>query len=79
MSDQPEKKHKPGLGERIRARLRAAEVAAEESAGQGFVTEAVEAVEAAVNPEHELGPQRHGDTARDADEHDDTTGTPKAD
>ena len=68
MSDEPEnadekteETHKAGLGERIREHLRAAEVAAEESAGYGFVTEAVEAAEAAVNPEHELGPQREGD------------------
>lgn len=68
MSDEPEnadeqteEPHKAGLSERIRERLRAAEVAAEESAGYGFVTEAVEAAEAAVNPDHELGPQHDGD------------------
>lgn len=77
--EQPEEKHKEGLGERIRDRLRAAEVAAEESAGYGFVTEAVEAAEAAVNPDHELGPQREGDKPADADKDDDTTATPKAD
>ena len=41
----------------------AAEVAAEEAAGYGSVTTAVEAVEAAADPEHELG---HADD--DADE-----------
>jgi len=58
---QPEEKPKHGIGERIREHLQAAEVAAEESAGYGWVTEAVEAVEAAVNPKHELGPQKHDD------------------
>lgn len=63
----PEEKPKRGLGERIREHIQAAEVAAEEAAGYGFVAETVEAVEAAVNPEHELGPQKHqhgnGDSA----------------
>jgi hypothetical protein len=58
---QPEEKPKHGIGERIREHLQAAEVAAEESAAYGWVTEAVEAVEAAVNPKHELGPQKHDD------------------
>lgn len=61
MSDEeptPEEAPKHGLGERIREHLKAAEVAAEESAAYGWVTEAVEAVEAAVNPKHELGPQK---------------------
>lgn len=35
--------------------LLAAEVAAEEAAGYGSVTAAIEATEAAVDPEHELG------------------------
>jgi len=39
----------------IHDRLKAAEVAAEEAAGYGWATEAVEAVEAAVDPERELG------------------------
>lgn len=51
----PDEKPKHGLGERIREHLRAAEVAAEEAAGYGFVTETVEAAEAAINPDHELG------------------------
>ena len=55
----PEKTPKHGIGERVREHLKAAEVAAEESAAYGWVTEAVEAVEAAVNPKHELGPQKH--------------------
>jgi hypothetical protein len=53
-------KPKHAFGERIREHLRAAEVAAEESAGYGWVTESVEAVESAVNPEHELGTDGHG-------------------
>lgn len=56
---------KHGLGERIREHLQAAEVAAEESASYGWFTEAVEAVEAAVNPKHELGPQKHEDEHKD--------------
>ena len=75
MSDEeptPDEAPKHGLGERIRERLQAAEVAAEESAAYGWVTEAVEAVEAAVNPKHELGPQKHEDkpeeTATPADQ-----------
>lgn len=50
-----EGKAKHSLGERIREHLMAAEVAAEESAGYGFVTESIEAAEAAVDPDHELG------------------------
>jgi hypothetical protein len=46
-----EKKKHQGIHER----LMAAEVAAEEAAGFGWATEAVEAVEAAVDPERELG------------------------
>ena len=57
----PEEKPKHGLGERIREHLQAAEVAAEESAAYGWVAGTVEAVEAAVNPKHELGPQKHED------------------
>ena len=64
---QPEEKPKHGIGERIREHLQAAEVAAEESAGYGWVTEAVEAVEAAVNPKHELGPQKHDDEHEEPD------------
>ena len=64
---QPEDKPKHGIGERIREHLQAAEVAAEESAGYGWVTEAVEAVEAAVNPKHELGPQKHDDEHEEPD------------
>ena len=59
----PDETPKHGIGERIREHLKAAEVAAEESAAYGWVTEAVEAVEAAVNPKHELGPQKHEDEA----------------
>lgn len=51
----PDEKPKHGLGDRIREHLRAAEVAAEEAAGYGFVAETVEAAEAAINPDHELG------------------------
>ena len=43
------------IGERVREHLLAAEVAAEEAAGYGWATEAVEAAEAAADPEHELG------------------------
>ena len=43
------------LEDAVHERLLAAEVAAEESAGYGSVTAAVEAAETAVNPEHELG------------------------
>jgi hypothetical protein len=43
------------LEDALHDRLLAAEVAAEESAGYGSVTAAVEAVETAVNPDHELG------------------------
>jgi len=43
------------LGERIHDRVVAAEVAAEEAAGYGWATEAVEAAEAAVDPGRELG------------------------
>ena len=70
MSDEeptPEETPKRGLGERIREHLKAAEVAAEESAAYGWVTEAVEAVEAAVSPKHELGPQKHEDEQEDPD------------
>ncbi len=42
------------LEDAVHDRLMAARVAAEESAGYGSVTAAVEAAEAAVNPEHEL-------------------------
>lgn len=63
----PEEKPKHGLGERIREHLQAAEVAAEESAAYGWVTEAVEALEAAVNPKHELGPQKHDDEHEKSD------------
>jgi len=42
------------LEDAVHDRLLAARVAAEESAGYGSVTAAVEAAEAAVNPEHEL-------------------------
>ena len=62
MSDEeskPEEAPKHGLGERIREHLQAAEVAAEESAAYGWVAGTVEAVEAAVNPKHELGPKKH--------------------
>ena len=70
MSDEeptPEEKPKHGLGERIREHLQAAEVAAEESAAYGWVAGTVEAVEAAVNPAHELGPQKHESEPEDAD------------
>ena len=58
MAKKPENKEKAPkrpIGERLRAHLLAAEVAAEEAAGYGWATEAVEAAEAAVDPEHELG------------------------
>lgn len=61
-SEEPaEDKRKRSLGQRIHDRLVAAEVAAEESAGYGFAVEAVEAVETAVDPEHELGPDEKSD------------------
>jgi hypothetical protein len=50
-------KHRHRLSESIHERLAAAEVAAEEAAGYGWVTEGVEAVEAAVDPARELGPE----------------------
>ena len=50
-------KHRKRLSEAIHDRLLAAEVAAEEAAGYGWATEGVEAVEAAANPAHELGPE----------------------
>jgi hypothetical protein len=64
-TDKPagEQKPKESLGRRIHDHLVAAEVAAEEAAGYGSVTVAVEAAEAAVAPEHELG---HADDADDA-------------
>lgn len=68
MSDEeptPEEAPKHGLGERIREHLQAAEAAAEESAAYGWVAGTVEAVEAAVNPKHELGPQKHEDEPED--------------
>lgn len=68
----PEETPKHGLGERIREHLKAAEVAAEEAAAYGWVTEAVEAVEAAVNPKHELGPQKHEDPETPAGENEPT-------
>ncbi len=43
------------LEDALHDRLLAAEVAAEEAAGYGSVTAAVEAAESAVNPDHELG------------------------
>ena len=42
------------LEDAVHERLLAARVAAEESAGYGSVTAAVEVAETAVNPEHEL-------------------------
>jgi hypothetical protein len=59
-ASETEEHHKRRLGERIHEHLLAAEVAAEEAAGYGSPTVAVEAVEAAVDPEHELGPPSHG-------------------
>ena len=50
-----EPKPKRGIRERVHEHLVAAGVAAEEAAGYGWATEAVEATEAAVSPEHELG------------------------
>lgn len=47
--------HKRTLREKLHDHLVAAEVAAEESAGYGAATTAVEATEAAIDPEHELG------------------------
>jgi hypothetical protein len=43
------------LEDAVHDRLLAAEVAAEEAAGYGSLTAAVEAAETAANPEHELG------------------------
>jgi len=51
----PPRRHR--LRDEIRDRLKAAEVAAEEAAGYGWATEAVEAAEAAADPAHELGPE----------------------
>jgi hypothetical protein len=54
--DQPQPARGPirRLEDAVHDRLLAARVAAEESAGYGSVTAAVEAAEAAVNPDHEL-------------------------
>ncbi|MBV8195168.1 MAG: hypothetical protein JOY80_06530 [Candidatus Dormibacteraeota bacterium] len=57
-NDSEKNDHKPGLRERIHEHLEAAEVAAEEAAGYGWATEAVEATEAAVDPKHELGDRK---------------------
>jgi hypothetical protein len=51
----PPRRHR--LRDEIHDRLKAAEVAAEEAAGYGWATEAVEAAEAAVDPKRELGKQ----------------------
>ena len=61
---EPEHEGKKPLGERIREHILAAEVAAEESAGYGAVTTAVEAGETAIDPQHELG--EGPDAPRDA-------------
>jgi hypothetical protein len=65
MAKKPEKQKqaepKRKLGERIHDRLVAAQVAAEEAAGYGWATEAVEAAEAAVDPEHELSDKDAGE------------------
>jgi len=70
------KTRKTTVGERIHRfeeavhdHVLAAEVAAEESAGYGSVTTAVEAAEAAAVPEHELGHTKpdHKDNAEAAD------------
>jgi len=70
------KTRKATVGERIHRfeeavhdHVLAAEVAAEESAGYGSVTTAVEAAEAAAVPEHELGHAKpdHKDNAEAAD------------
>ncbi len=56
--EEPEEHQKGQLRrfeEAVHDRFLAAEVAAEESAGYGSVTAAVEAAETAVNPAHELG------------------------
>lgn len=66
-SEEPtEEKPKRSLRQRIHDRLVAAEVAAEESAGYGFAVEAVEAVETAVDPEHELGSDENGEDGTQA-------------
>ena len=57
--------HKRTLRERIHDHLVAAEVAAEDAAAYGWVTEAVEATEAAVDPAHELGKREPDDDAGD--------------
>jgi hypothetical protein len=54
------------LGQRIHEHIVAAEVAAEEAAGYGSGTVTVEAVEAAVSPEHELGHPDDDDGAKPA-------------
>src|SRR5437588_6026348 len=70
------KARKATVGERIHRfeeavhdHVLAAEVAAEESAGYGSLTSAVEAAEAAAVPEHELGHAKpdHKDNAEAAD------------
>lgn len=73
----PEEAPKHGFGERIREHLQAAEVAAEESAAYGWVAGTVEAVEAAVNPKHELGPQKHEHEHADPDKPADENAPPE--
>ena len=69
MAKKPKQDRKPHqtLGEKIHERVLAAEVAAEEAATYGALTEAVEAVEAAADPEHEAGAHRHHRRDDDAD------------
>ncbi len=55
-----------GLGERIHDRIVAAEVAAEEAAGYGPGTAAVEAAEAAADPDREAGDEDEKSAAKDA-------------
>jgi hypothetical protein len=67
-NEKPDAEHEPKhtLGERIHEHIVAAEVAAEEAAGYGARVVAVEAVEAAVDPEHELGHPAEADEAKPA-------------
>lgn len=62
-NETPDTKPKRSLGRRLHDRFLAAEVAAEEAAGYGSVTAAVEAAESAVDPEHELGHAGSGNAA----------------
>jgi hypothetical protein len=63
-TNSPDEHEHHGLGQRIRERILAAEVAAEEAAEFGPGTAALEATEAAVDPEREAGAAPAEDKAK---------------